>query len=474
MKDEKQQLPGPEPAPRPAGMWVRYREWKKGLDRTHRRRLRALQASVVLVAALCVGCVALDRWIEPPDLPRPPSGVEGSGSHSEGVYFEGADLPEVAYSGRREGVYTFLLAGRDVASGATDTMLLITYDTKAKTIHGLNLPRDTMLNVATNSKRLNAVFGYNRGKEQDTQARKGMEALKKQVARLTGILPDFYVLVEWEAVGRLVNAVGGVEFEVPFDMKYDDPFQDPPLHIDQKAGVRVLTGEDAMEVIRWRKNNDNSGHSGTDVERLAIQQDFLKAVARTCLQPNIFLKIPALAEIFKENVDTDLSVGNILGLAQLALGMDPDSGVRFSTAPISDAFRYKGADLLTLDGERLAKLLNDGWNPYLEEIRAEDLELVYRKTDGSFGVTRGALADPKMGEKPAPAPAPVEPDPQPDTPPETEQPPQQEQLPGYIDPGDVLPDPEQWKQEQDDAAQTRPGESVAVLPARPVPVRPVL
>ena len=78
----------------------------------------------------------------------------------------------------------------------------------------------------------------------------GMTALKTEVSRLTGIYPDFYVQVEWEAIGKLVDAVGGVEFEVPFDMDYDDPAQE--LHIHQKKGLRLLNGDDAMQVVRFR------------------------------------------------------------------------------------------------------------------------------------------------------------------------------------------------------------------------------
>ena len=101
-----------------------------------------------------------------------------------------------------------------------------------------------------------------------------MTALKQEVSRLTGIYPDFYVMVEWEAIGELVDALGGVYFDVPFDMNYDDPYQD--LHIHQEAGYRKLSGEDAMEVIRWRKNNGEP--SPGDVGRIQIQQDFLSAM----------------------------------------------------------------------------------------------------------------------------------------------------------------------------------------------------
>lgn len=90
-----------------------------------------------------------------------------------------------------------------------------------------------------------------------------MTALKQEVSHLTGIYPDFYVLVEWEAVGELVDAIGGVYFEVPFVMDYDEPNPGQDLHIHQEAGYRLLNGQDAMEVIRFRKNNDGTHALGT-------------------------------------------------------------------------------------------------------------------------------------------------------------------------------------------------------------------
>lgn len=378
---------------------------KTQLERQKKRR-RALTILGVLALVLVCAAVAVRGWIRMPEVPEPSVLPETPG-------VEGPENP--AAGGRKEGVYTFLLAGRDVASGSTDTMLLLRYDTKAKTIYGLNLPRDTMMNVTTSSKRLNAIYSYNKGTDKSTQVEKGMAALKEAVADLTGIMPDFYVLVEWEAIGELVDAVGGVEFEVPFDMDYDDPYQDPPLHIHQKAGLRTLNGDDAMQVIRWRKNNHGGGGGG-DIARLSIQQDFLKAVVKKCLQPAIVLKFSSLVNIFKENVETDLTVGNILAFAEQAIGMDPATGVEFATAPLADSFKYNRAALVTLDAEGLLEIVNTKLSPYHREITIDDVEIVVRNGNGTFSVTSGVLAEdiknyvaPAPKPKPESAPEPVEP-----------------------------------------------------------------
>jgi hypothetical protein len=168
-----------------------------------------------------------------------------------------------------------------------------------------------------------------------------------------------------------------------------------------------------MQVIRWRKNNDGGGGGG-DIARLSIQQDFLKAVVKKCLQPSIVLKFNSLVEIFKKNVETDLTVGNILAFAEQAIGMDPSTGVSFVTAPLADSFKYNKAALVTLDVDGLLDIVNTGLSPYNREITREDVEIVVHEGNLKFSVTSGELAEdirdyvkPAADPKPAPEPEPL-------------------------------------------------------------------
>ena len=169
-----------------------------------------------------------------------------------------------------------------------------------------------------------------------------------------------------------------------------------------------------MEVIRFRKNNDFSISLG-DSGRTEIQRDFLVAVLEECLQPDVLLKLPTLANIFLENVDTDLSVGNILAFAELAIGMDPETDVTIVSMPWTGVW-YNGASMVVPIEDELLEILNDGINPYVDDIQSSDLQLMYKKSDGSFGVTNGTLADPSMGR------AQVSTNPQPEQPEEPEVP----------------------------------------------------
>ena len=360
------------------------------MSRGQKIRYRLLQVLVVIAVIAVVAALALRAWMKLPEIPNP-STPEGDSSS-----YDGAELPDVAKSGRKEGVYTFLLVGQDTAGGGnTDTMMLITFDTKNKTIDGMSLPRDTMINVDRKGSghRLNAVYNYNKGSDPDTQVEKGIAALKKEVGKLTGITPDFYVMVQWEAVGKMVDALGGVYFEVPFDMDYDDPTVGQDLHIHLKEGYQKLDGEQAMGLIRWRHNNDYSvQYPNGDLGRIQTQQAFLKAVAAECLKPATLLKAPALAEVFMENVTTDLSLGNLLAFAQLAAGMDAEQDVNFISMPVTDA-KYSGVSMVLPVVDELLEVLNESFNPYLSDIQSSDLQVLVRNSDGSYSVTGGTLLD---------------------------------------------------------------------------------
>ncbi len=469
------------------GSWrQRYRAWLAELSEVERRRYRLFRITAAVCVVILLLWAVYSLFVRRPDIPPLPSGGDVS-----------ASATQVGTSGRRSGVYTFLVVGKDTGGGGnTDTMILATYDTRGKTLDAMSLPRDTMVNVSWNNKKLNTVYNYYKGKEKETQVEKGMTALKIHVGKLTGILPDFYVMVEWDAVGELVDAIGGVTFDVPYDMHYDDPYQD--LHIHQDKGERKLSGEDAMQVIRWRKNNGKYGKFQIgDSGRMKIQQDFLVAVAKECLQLKHLMNASEFARIFTENVTTDLSAGNLVWFGQQAIGMNPEKDIRFHTMPYTPYTRNTAYVLPVVD--ELLAILNDGMNPYKEEITAADLEVLQLKGDGSLYLTSGILADSALGKpRKTPQPEPEQPKPEGLQPGETvpmegapgeqtnqipqegnmqepqldenEQP--QETKPEQ--PVEPVPEPEPERagaeQSGEEVIQTT-GEPVNMLPATPVPVQ---
>lgn len=292
--------------------------------------------------------------------------------------------------------YTFLVAG--VSGGNTDVVMLASYDVTNQKLNVMNIPRDTMVNLATDLKKINAVYGVYGGDE------KGIQALREFVGKTVGVTPDFYVMVEWEAVGRLATAIGGVDFEVPFNMNYDDPTQN--LHIHINAGMQHLDGEGVMKVLRYRDGNNGGGYREGDIGRIKTQQALLKEIAKKLLRPATVGKIPELVNIFSENVDTDLSIQNILWLAKAAIegdGLDVEN-VNFVTMPGNyndyawSRSTNSNQSYVTVNVDELLELVNADFNPYKEDVTAADLEIMYKNKDGTIACTSGNLRDTKANQ----------------------------------------------------------------------------
>lgn len=210
-----------------------------------------------------------------------------------------------------------LLLGK--SQNLTDTIMLASYDPKTQQAALLSIPRDTFIgNSRSNAStwdKINAVY------------QTGVENLLEDVSNLTGINVQYYIMVDTEALKVLVDKIGGVEFDVPIDMKYDDNKQG--LHINLKAGLQVLDGDKAEQVVRFRHNNNGTTYPkeyGTeDVGRMKTQRAFLTALAKQTLVPKNIAKIPEFIDIAKKYVKTNLDFDIIKDYAPYAINFNVDN-----------------------------------------------------------------------------------------------------------------------------------------------------
>ena len=351
----------------------------------YKKHLTTLQVFLSIVLILLTACVAVKAFFlkapeqKAAELPSQPSST-GDPQLSEEE--QAAQKALRSHLERKGGFYTILVSGSDDGNGNSDTNILVAVDTVNGYVYGVSIPRDSKAVWDGKSHKINAAFGKG-----------GMTKLAEVVSDQLGIPVDYTVSVDLTGFEALVEAIGGVHFEVPFDMDYDDPTPGQDLHIHLKQGYQELNGEQAMGLIRWRHNNDYSvQYPNGDLGRVQTQQAFLKAVAAECLKPEILLKVTSLAEIFMENVSTDLSLGNLLAFAQLAMGMDAEKDIQFITMPNQDA-RYPRVSMVLPVVDELLAALNSGFDPYVDQIRASDLQVLVRNSDGSYSVTGGTLLD---------------------------------------------------------------------------------
>ena len=272
---------------------------KKPAQGSRKKREKIIMVVAIILAVVMVLAATLvvlyQRWVQKPTLPTdntPSSSVPVSLAPGESDALPDIDAVAPLSSGERKSAdyFTILVFGADETSGLTDTIMVVSYDVTNQKATVMSIPRDTTVNVRSSYKSINGVYNNN-GRGED-----GIQALKTQVSKLVGFVPDYYVMIDWELVGQMVDAIGGVYFDVPYHMGYDDPYQD--LHIHFEPGYQYLNGEDAMNLVRWRKNNDGTATpgGGGDTSRLDVQHQFLKAVLSQTLQLKNVTRIGQLAE----------------------------------------------------------------------------------------------------------------------------------------------------------------------------------
>jgi LCP family protein required for cell wall assembly len=203
------------------------------------------------------------------------------------------DLPPEAY----ELGYHALVNSFD---GLSDTMLLVRFNPHSDQLVVLSLPRDTRTLVQGRMTKLNEA-NYEGGPALSAQSVSDL---------LGGVEIDRYVRINVQGVEKLVDALGGVEVNVPKDMKYQDDSQH--LYINLKAGNQHLDGDQALQFLRFRY--DDNG----DIGRIQRQQMLMRAILEQALNPKTIARLPKILSVIQSHVDTNLSVEELLALAGFA------------------------------------------------------------------------------------------------------------------------------------------------------------
>ena len=363
---------------------------------------------VAVLLAIALGLVIAGQSLfVRPDLEKKKDPVKNEQGVEEPVkeidYGEG-NRPKADGERKSEDYYTVLIMGRDTGGGGnTDTMLLASYDVTNQKVTVMSIPRDTMVNVPWDVKKINSVYSWYGGGDE------GVKAVYKEIAQLVGFEPDYQVVVEWDAIGEIVDAMGGVYFDVPYNMNYHDPYQD--LVIEQAKGYRLLTGDDAMQVIRWRHNDDGIGYPNADLGRIQTQQNFLKEVIKQLLQVKNVTKIGEFAQVFQNNVQTDMAFQEMLWFGQQAVmgGLSMEN-VSFVTMPNKIASAYSPTvskvysqnmyqSYVVPKANDLLELVNNSLSPFVEKSTLSDLDIMSVNRDGSVSSSAGYVED-KVAAKP--------------------------------------------------------------------------
>lgn len=248
----------------------------------------------------------------------------------------------------------------DLDSKLTDTIMVCSYNPKTQRASMLSIPRDTYIgknkSKATGNDKINAVYSS-----------KGAEGTLKAVNEITGMNIQYYVVVNNQVVIDLVNNIGGVYFDVPIKMNYDDKTQNLHIHLDK--GYQKLDGDHAEQLLRFRHNNNGtsypSEYGDNDYGRMKTQREFMVQVAKQTLKLKNITHIKSIMTTIFQNVETNLTLDNIFPYVPWAVSFDTAN--ISSNQVVTTPQEYNKLSFVVYDEEETEKIIKEMTN-YVEGI----------------------------------------------------------------------------------------------------------
>lgn len=189
--------------------------------------------------------------------------------------------------------------------GNSDTMLLLRIEPTSREVTILSIPRDTLVQFPDiGGDKINAA-----------NARGGITLVESTVSQLLdGVPVERYVRLGTNGLIQFADALGGVEIDVPKQIDYEDRAGNLSIHF--KPGRQHLNGQRLQEYVRFR--HDALG----DIGRVQRQQAVLKALLQKFANPTTIARLPLLYQAANQNLDTDLSIAELLAVGQSLKGVD--------------------------------------------------------------------------------------------------------------------------------------------------------
>ncbi len=235
------------------------------------------------------------------------------------------------------GIINVLVMCTDADGLRTDAIMLASYDTEAKTVNMLSVPRDLRMYVGNRYQKVNAAHAFSTNGKID-----GALGTCEAVSRLTGVPINYYIDFSFSTIEKVMDSIGPITFTIPdlykdgVGMVYDDPAQD--LHINLPPGTYELNGEQVVHLLRYRKGNPNPvtgirpGYIHGDEDRIKVQQDFVKALVEQKLNISLINKLPTIFSDVMSELDTNLSIADVIKYSRF-LADFTSAGIRSETIP---------------------------------------------------------------------------------------------------------------------------------------------
>ncbi|MEG1620607.1 MAG: LCP family protein [Oscillospiraceae bacterium] len=251
-------------------------------------------------------------------------------------------------------VITALLCGVDKTRSLTDVIVLARYDKTENTVVFLQIPRDSFVGNLTSTGKLNGVLALRKDRND------GIKLLKSTVEDMLKLKIDYSAMINLNAFRKVVDLMGGIEFDVPF---YVDYLPNKVLY----KGYQTLNGEQAEWLIRYRK-----GYATGDIGRLAMQKNFVIAALGKAKNLDI-ITLTRIVKMAYEEVETDFPLSLSAEILPKLITIS-DENIRFFTLEGNGEMYGKSA-VYVLDKAKTTKILNEHFRFEDEMIGEDELNL---------------------------------------------------------------------------------------------------
>ena len=276
---------------------------------------------------------------------------------------------------------TLAVFGVDEDGYRTDVIFVLNYNSETGKSRIISVPRDTKVDWSEEQQeKMREIKGYSISvsKINEMTSYVGMEHINDftvpEIEDLLGIQIDNYVIITIDAFKQIVDAIGGVEVDVPVlngnGLHYDDNSQDLHIHLD--PGLQLLDGEAAEGLVRFRK-----GYAEGDVGRIKTQQLFLEAFAKKVTSPQIITKVPNIISTVLKTVSTDIKLSEISGYLPYLKSMSPDK-VSFNIIPGEGKY-IGGKSYFIVDEAAMPAFIEEIFNDSPEESVEASTEVILNK-----------------------------------------------------------------------------------------------
>ena len=259
----------------------------------------------------------------------------------------------------------------------TDTMILVSIDFSNNDVCMVSIPRDSYVkiynangNVANPSSpysKINNAFSEGGGAQ-----KKGFEYSIATVEKLMGVNIGYYCGFNMNVVKEVVNAMGGVDYDVDIEVKMNGR----ELH----PGMQHLDGQGVLDYCRQRKGS-------SDIARIDRQQRMLTAILQQLKDTDQIANIPSIYSAVEANIMTNLSIKQISSLALVALRMDMSQLSRYTLE--GKAMDILSRDCYCLYVSRIEKIVKEVWGQSVNLDSENDVSFIEEQVEAH----RALIAD---------------------------------------------------------------------------------